>query len=65
MSVRDASHAGSWYTSNKSQLSKQLDGWLDAVPSSTLPIGTESLKAGDVSIPTPKARAIIAPYAPE
>jgi predicted class III extradiol MEMO1 family dioxygenase len=63
MSVREASHAGSWYTSNKSQLSQQLDAWLAAVPNSTLPIGTESSKAGEVSIPAPGARAIIAPYA--
>ncbi|KAF2653547.1 UPF0103-domain-containing protein [Lophiostoma macrostomum CBS 122681] len=62
-SVREASHAGSWYTDSKSQLSQQLDGWLNAVPSSTTPIGTESAQNGDVSIPSQGARAIIAPHA--
>ena len=62
-SVREASHAGSWYTDSKSQLSQQLDGWLNAVPPSTTPIGTVSAQNGDVSIPSQGARAIIAPYA--
>ncbi|RMZ69358.1 duf52 domain [Pyrenophora seminiperda CCB06] len=42
-------------------LSQQLDGWLAGVPSSTTPIGTASSQEGPVSIPTPNARAIIAP----
>ncbi|KAH3948901.1 hypothetical protein HBI56_002020 [Parastagonospora nodorum] len=63
MVTREASHAGSWYTSNGKQLSQQLDGWLEAVPSFTTPIGTASSEQGDVSIPTPNARAIIAPHA--
>jgi predicted class III extradiol MEMO1 family dioxygenase len=61
MVTRAASHAGSWYTANGNQLSQQLDGWLHAVPSSTTPIGTASSHEGDVAIPTPDARAIIAP----
>ncbi|GAM87227.1 hypothetical protein ANO11243_052490 [Dothideomycetidae sp. 11243] len=28
MPVRQASHAGSWYTASRSQLSSELDGWL-------------------------------------
>eukprot|EP00798_Chlamydomonas_sp_ICE-L_P012758 gene12758-16009_t len=28
------SHAGSWYEGEGSSLSSQIDGWLDAVPSS-------------------------------
>ncbi|KAL5114966.1 hypothetical protein ACEQ8H_007139 [Pleosporales sp. CAS-2024a] len=63
MVVRTASHAGSWYTANGKQLSQQLDGWLAAVPSSTTPIGTASSQQGAVAIPTPHARAIIAPHA--
>ncbi|KAH7406316.1 MEMO1 family [Phaeosphaeria sp. MPI-PUGE-AT-0046c] len=63
MVTRKASHAGSWYTDNGKQLSQQLDDWLDAVPSSTTPIGTTSSQQGNVSIPTPNARAIIAPHA--
>jgi hypothetical protein len=61
MVTRRPSHAGSWYTDNGKQLSQQLDGWLEAVPSSTTPIGSTSSQQGDVSIPTPNARAIIAP----
>lgn len=29
--VRKASHAGSWYSDNPKELSKQLDGWLNQV----------------------------------
>jgi predicted class III extradiol MEMO1 family dioxygenase len=63
MATRKPSHAGSWYTANGQQLSQQLDGWLEAVPSSTTPIGSASSQQGEVSIPTPNARAIIAPWA--
>ncbi|KAL6703069.1 hypothetical protein ACN47E_010206 [Coniothyrium glycines] len=63
MATRAASHAGSWYTDKKQLLSQQLDGWLDAVPESTTPIGTVSSQLGPVPIPTPDARAIIAPHA--
>jgi hypothetical protein len=61
MVTRRASHAGSWYTDNRQQLSQQLDGWLEAVPGSTTPIGSASSQQGPISIPTPNARAIIAP----
>nr|CAG4643369.1 EOG090X09ZA [Ilyocryptus agilis] len=30
MSVRKATHAGSWYSDSAKELSRQLDGWLDA-----------------------------------
>ncbi|KAF2192098.1 UPF0103-domain-containing protein [Zopfia rhizophila CBS 207.26] len=63
MASREASHAGSWYTSNKNELSSQLDHWLDKVPNTAIPIGTESSKEGPVSIPSTGARAIIAPHA--
>ncbi|KAH7078675.1 MEMO1 family [Paraphoma chrysanthemicola] len=63
MVTRRPSHAGSWYTDNKQLLSQQLDGWLGAVPASTTPIGDLSSQEGEVSIPTPNARAIIAPHA--
>lgn len=52
--VREASHAGSWYTSNASQLSKQLDQWLDAVDKNAISEGT---------LPLPGARAVISPHA--
>lgn len=61
MVTREASHAGSWYTNKGKLLSQQLDGWLGEVPSTTTPIGTKSAEQGDVEIPTPHARAIIAP----
>jgi len=35
--TREASHAGSWYSDNGTQLSQQLDSWLDAVPTGTIP----------------------------
>jgi predicted class III extradiol MEMO1 family dioxygenase len=63
MVTRKATHAGSWYTDNGQLLSQQLDGWLGAVPNSTTPIGSASSQEGAVSIATPNARAIIAPYA--
>ncbi|KAF2235290.1 UPF0103-domain-containing protein [Viridothelium virens] len=63
MSIREASHAGSWYTSSKQQLSTQLDGWLAQVPSSTKPIGPQSSSSNAVELPSPGCRAIIAPHA--
>ncbi|KAF2815244.1 UPF0103-domain-containing protein [Mytilinidion resinicola] len=63
MPTRKASHAGSWYSSHKPELSAELDGWLDAVPSSATGIGTESSKQGAAPLPSEGARAIIAPHA--
>ncbi|KAF1951655.1 UPF0103-domain-containing protein [Byssothecium circinans] len=60
---RRATHAGSWYTSNRQTLNQQLDNWLDQVPNSTVPIGSVSSQDGSVSIPVSNARAIIAPHA--
>ncbi|KAK5163133.1 uncharacterized protein LTR77_010917 [Saxophila tyrrhenica] len=40
--VREPSHAGSWYSSSRNQLSSQLDGWLDAVKSPLHCIGPHS-----------------------
>ncbi|CAL8576690.1 hypothetical protein XPA_002556 [Xanthoria parietina] len=54
MTTREASHAGSWYTDDGPTLSKQLQSWLDAVPSSI---------DGISPIPQPGARIIIAPHA--
>lgn len=62
MSVREASHAGSWYSANKSQLSSQLDGWLANVNAPVTPIGEVSSKDGPLNtLPVPGARVIIAP----
>lgn len=52
MPSRKASHAGSWYSANRSKLIQQLDQWLAAVPGQTDGLG---------SLPIPGARIIIAP----
>ncbi|KAH6656970.1 MEMO1 family [Truncatella angustata] len=51
--TRPAGKAGSWYTGNKAALSKELDEWLDQVPSTL----------NESSLPIPGARVIIAPHA--
>jgi predicted class III extradiol MEMO1 family dioxygenase len=51
MSTRFASHAGSWYSSQRETLSGELDQWLDTVPAAI--DGTQ--------LPVPNARIIIAP----
>ncbi|KAI2638531.1 MEMO1 family [Xylaria nigripes] len=51
--TREADKAGSWYEANPEALSRQLDGFLNDVPSS---INNETL-------PIPGARVIIAPHA--
>ena len=52
MTTREASHAGSWYSSNKRELSHELDTWLDEVPDKI---------EGGIQLPVPGARVIIAP----
>ncbi|KAG0049915.1 hypothetical protein BGZ83_005261 [Gryganskiella cystojenkinii] len=54
MSAREASHAGSWYSSNKKELNSQLTGWLAKA-------GTETTQ-GD-ALPIQGLRAVIAPHA--
>jgi hypothetical protein len=51
MGTREASHAGSWYEEDPSELSQQLDEFLARVP--------ETLD--NSSLPIPGARVIIAP----
>jgi len=51
MGTREASHAGSWYEDDPSELSRQLDEFLGRVP--------ETLD--ESSLPIPGARVIIAP----
>ncbi|KAH0341519.1 UPF0103-domain-containing protein, partial [Aureobasidium melanogenum] len=63
MSTRDPSHAGSWYSSSKSQLSSQLDGWLSKVDPPITPIGQVSSQESLSTLPVPGARVIIAPHA--
>lgn len=52
MSVREASHAGSWYTDNGPTLTSQLQGWLDDAEKDMAQLG---------EVPRPGARVIIAP----
>jgi MEMO1 family protein len=59
--IREASHAGSWYTSSGSQLSSQLDGWLNAVKQPIKCIGPNSEGQNVDTLPVPGARVIIAP----
>ncbi|KAF9379062.1 hypothetical protein CPB97_009194 [Podila verticillata] len=54
MSVRDATHAGSWYTAHRKELDKQLAGWLTKAGAST---------ADGDPLPIDGLRAIIAPHA--
>ncbi|KAJ2161084.1 hypothetical protein GGF46_001755 [Coemansia sp. RSA 552] len=60
MVVRQASHAGSWYTDDGEQLDQELQGWLDSVPQEV----SEVEPAGDsCTLPVKGARAIIGPHA--
>ncbi|KAJ2005856.1 hypothetical protein GGI04_002074, partial [Coemansia thaxteri] len=73
MSVRRASHAGSWYTDDGEQLDRQLQGWLDAVPAAVkeipeaAPGGREGSKEEEeeeeARLPLRGVRAIIGPHA--
>ena len=60
--VREASHAGSWYTSSKSQLDSQLGRWLDGVETPVNCIGPASDGQQVTEVPVSGARVIIAPY---
>ena len=51
-SVREASHAGSWYTDHGPTLTSQLQGWLDDAQRDMAEQGT---------VLRPGARVIIAP----
>jgi hypothetical protein len=59
--IRDPSHAGSWYTSSKSQLNSQLDGWLDDVKTPLKCIGPQTDGQEVEELPVPGARIIIGP----
>lgn len=59
--IRDPSHAGSWYTSSRSQLDSQLESWLDNVNTSITCIGPQSEGQTVDQLPVPGARIIIGP----
>lgn len=58
--IREASHAGSWYSNDEERLSLELDRWLDAVPETARCIGPVSASE-PAQFPTEGARIIIAP----
>ncbi|KAJ1664062.1 hypothetical protein IW140_004362 [Coemansia sp. RSA 1813] len=58
--VRQATHAGSWYTADGAQLDHELQSWLDDVPDSVREIEPEGTHC---QAPVPGARAIIGPHA--
>lgn len=53
LSIREASHAGSWYTDHGPTLTGQLQGWLEDAARDMDHLG---------EFPRPGARIIIAPY---
>ncbi|KAJ1787410.1 hypothetical protein LPJ62_003371 [Coemansia sp. RSA 2167] len=60
MTVRQATHAGSWYTDDREQLDYELQQWLDNVPEEV----TEVTPVGDsCPVPVKGIRAIIGPHA--
>lgn len=63
--VRQASHAGSWYSSDSGKLDSQLTSWLQSVSSIPLPLEAcvEEATTGDIKLPVQGCRAIIAPHA--
>lgn len=56
MAVREASHAGSWYSLSGPQLTAQLDKWLSSVPEADVLPDAEKL-------PLPGSRVVISPHA--
>lgn len=52
LSIREASHAGSWYTDHGSTLTSQLQSWLDDAQRDMAELG---------EVPRPGARILIAP----
>ncbi|EMC94428.1 hypothetical protein BAUCODRAFT_149584 [Baudoinia panamericana UAMH 10762] len=61
--VRDASHAGSWYSASASQLDSQLEGHLAAVKPPLKCIGPQSEGQSVSELPISGARVIIGPHA--
>ncbi|KAJ2864448.1 hypothetical protein GGH94_002900 [Coemansia aciculifera] len=61
MTVRKASHAGSWYTDDGEQLDSELESWLGAVPATVDTLVTEEVEPAP--LPMSGVRAIIGPHA--
>jgi MEMO1 family protein len=60
--VREATHAGSWYTASKRELDSELEGYLAKVPSDNIKGVASHKEDPGVEFPVVGARAIIAPY---
>ncbi|KAJ1646725.1 hypothetical protein J3B02_000434 [Coemansia erecta] len=60
MTVRQATHAGSWYSDDASTLDRELQQWLDQVPATVEEIEPAG---GCIAVPISGARAIIGPHA--
>jgi len=56
MAIREASHAGSWYSDDGPHLTAQLDHWLAKVPDTNILPDIDTL-------PAPGARVVISPHA--
>ncbi|KAJ1721807.1 hypothetical protein LPJ53_003720 [Coemansia erecta] len=61
MTIREATHAGSWYTDNPTELDRELQRWLNSVPGTVAEIEPSGQQT---TVPVPGAvRAIIGPHA--
>jgi predicted class III extradiol MEMO1 family dioxygenase len=63
MSVRAATHAGSWYSDDAAELDRELAGYLARVPALVRGIG--AAPGAPEPVPVAGARAIIAPCHPQ
>lgn len=61
MSTRRASHAGSWYSASRSELSSQLAEWFAQVPERAPSIRAAGNDSGAAALPVKGARVIIGP----
>ncbi|PWN52338.1 UPF0103-domain-containing protein [Violaceomyces palustris] len=68
--IRQASHAGSWYTDNGTKLDRSLSSWLERVDPSKFPLPdsvthheANSSKSRQVSLPIRGCKGVIGPHA--
>ncbi|GAC76055.1 predicted dioxygenase [Moesziomyces antarcticus T-34] len=65
--IRQASHAGSWYTNDRAELDESLTEWLSDVKADQLPsplaVCDHKPRSGSLPLPIPTCRAIIGPHA--
>ncbi|KAJ2740820.1 hypothetical protein GGI20_005599 [Coemansia sp. BCRC 34301] len=63
MTVRKASHAGSWYTDDREQLDSELESWLEVVPAAVSAVAATAAGENMSPLPASGVRAIIGPHA--